>query len=61
MKPFSLVAAVVFGLIALLQLVRLVQGWSVVINGIDIPLWVSVIACLVATGLAIMVWREAHQ
>ena len=61
MKPFSVIAAVVFVLVALAQLVRLVLGWPVVVNGISIPLWASAIACLVAAGLAIMVWREAHQ
>ena len=61
MKPFTLIAAVVFALVALLQLVRFVLEWPVVINGINIPLWASVIAFLVATGLAVMVWREARQ
>ena len=49
MKPFSLIAAVVFALVALLQLVRFVLEWPVVINGINVPLWASVIAFLVAT------------
>ena len=61
MKPFSLIAAVVFAFVALVQLVRYVLEWPVVINGISIPLWASVIAFPVATGLAVMVWREARQ
>ena len=61
MKPFSVIAAVVFALVALAQLLRLVLGWSVVVNGISIPLWASAIACLVAAGLAVMMWREARQ
>ena len=61
MKPFSAISAVVFALVALAQLLRLVLGWPVVINGINIPLWASAIACLVAAGLAVMVWREARQ
>ena len=61
MKPFSAIAAVVFVLIALAQLLRLVLGWPVVVNGIDIPVWPSAIACLVAAGLAVMVWREARE
>ena len=61
MKPFSAMAAVVFVLVALAQLLRLVLGWPVVVNGINIPLWASAIACLVAAGLAVMVWREARQ
>ena len=61
MKPFSTLAAVVFALVALAQLLRLVLGWPVVVNGVNIPLWASAIACLVAAGLAVMVWREARQ
>jgi hypothetical protein len=61
MKPFSAIAVVVFVLVALAQLLRLVLGWPVVVNGINIPLWASAIACLVAAGLAVMVWREARQ
>ena len=61
MKPFSAIAAVVFALVALAQLLRLVLGWSVVVNGISIPLWASAIACLVAAALAVMMWREARQ
>ncbi len=61
MKPFSAIAAVVFALVALAQLLRLVLGWPVVVNGINIPLWASAIACLVAAGLAVMVWREVRR
>ena len=61
MKPFSAIAAVVFALVALAQLLRLALGWSIVVNGISIPLWASAIACLVAGGLAVMVWREARR
>jgi hypothetical protein len=61
MKRFSTIAAVVFALVALAQLLRLVLGWSIVVNGISIPLWASAIACLVAGGLAVMVWREARR
>jgi hypothetical protein len=61
MKPFSVIAALVLVFVALAQLLRLVLGWSVVVNGVSIPLWASGIACLVAAGLAAMVWREARQ
>ena len=61
MKPFSVIAALMLGLVALMQLLRLILGWSVVVNGFGIPLWPSAVACLVAAGLAVMVWREARQ
>ena len=61
MKPFSAIAGVVLAIVALVQLLRLVMGWSVVVNGISIPLWASAVACVVAAGLAAMVWREARH
>ena len=61
MKPFSTIAVVVFALVALLQLLRFVLGWEVVVNGMSIPLWASAAAFVVATGLAAMVWRESHR
>jgi len=58
MRPFTSVAIVVFALVAVLQLIRFLEAWRVTIDGIDIPLWVSPIAAIVAAALAFMVWRE---
>ena len=58
MKPFTLLAVVVFTLVSLAQLLRVVLDWTVVINGITIPPWVSLVAFAVAGLLAVMVWRE---
>jgi membrane associated rhomboid family serine protease len=58
MKPFTLVAVVVFTLVALLQLLRVVLGWDVTINGFHVPAWASLVAFAVAALLAVMVWRE---
>ena len=58
MKPFTALAVVVFSLVALLQLLRVLMGWVVTVNGIVIPIWASAGACLIAVMLAIMIWRE---
>jgi len=58
MKPFTTIAVVVFAAVALLQLVRVVEGWDVAIAGVHLPIWASVIMCAVAALLAVMVWRE---
>ena len=60
MKPFTGVAVAVFALVALVQLLRLVLGWDVVIGGVSIPAWVSVVAFLVAATLAVMLRRETR-
>jgi hypothetical protein len=60
-KPFTAVAIVILSLMALLQLVRIILRWTVIVNGIAIPLWVSGIAVLVAGTCAVMLAREARQ
>jgi hypothetical protein len=60
LKPFTSIAVGVFALVALLQLLRVVLAWEVTINGFVIPLWASVVACVVAATLAIMLRRESR-
>ena len=60
MKPFAALAVLVFSLVALLQLLRAFFGWEVTVNGLFIPLWASIIACLVAAALAFALWRETR-
>ena len=61
MKPFTTVAILFLGLLSALQLLRFLQGWEVIVNGVSIPTWASGIACVVAGGLAIMLWRESRR
>jgi len=49
---YSLLCALIFTLVAALQLVRAIGGWSVTIGKTSIPLWASWLACVVATILA---------
>ena len=58
MKPFTTIAVAVFSLVALLQLLRVLMGWEVVVGGLHIPIWASLVAFVVAAGLAVMLWRE---
>ena len=60
MKPYSTIAVVVFAIVAVLHLVRIGMGWEVIVNGITMPLWVSVVGTIIAGGLAILLWREGR-
>ena len=60
-RPFSMLATIVFALVAGAHLHRLVFQWDVVANGTRIPLWTSVVGVLVAGALAIGVWWESRQ
>jgi len=61
MKPFSTIAVVVFASVSLVHLLRIFQGWEVIVYGITIPLWVSIVGAIIAGGLAILIWREARS
>jgi hypothetical protein len=60
-KPFTTIAAILFALIALLQLLRFLLRWEVTLNGAVVPVWLSGVAFVVAGGLAVMVWRENRR
>jgi hypothetical protein len=60
-KPFTLAAVTVFSIVALVQLLRLLTGWEVTIEGFAVPIWASGVAVVVAGGLAVTVWRERLQ
>ena len=49
---FLLVTSSVFGLIALLHALRLIDGWNVTIGEWAVPVWVSAVGFLLAGYLA---------
>ena len=49
---YSRLAAAVFALIGLLQLLRAAAGWQITLNGMAIPIWASWIAAVAALLLA---------
>ena len=51
-KTFVAVAAVIYGLVALLHLFRIVMGWSIVIDAWTVPMWLSWIGLVVAGALS---------
>jgi hypothetical protein len=60
-KTFSLVASVIFLIIALGHLSRLVFHWSVSLGGWAVPSWVSWVAVLVFAYLALEGFRLAKK
>ena len=51
-KTFVTVATVIFALVAVLHLLRLVIGWSIIIDTWTVPMWVSWVGLVVAGGLS---------
>jgi membrane protein implicated in regulation of membrane protease activity len=61
MKPVALIVSILLVLIAVAHLVRLVFGMEIVIAGMVVPMWISPIACVVMTVLAVLLWRESRR
>jgi hypothetical protein len=62
MKPFSLVGSVIFGVIAVLHLLRLtLYQVDVVVGNLHIPLWISVAGFLVTAILSYGLWTESRN
>jgi putative Mn2+ efflux pump MntP len=52
-KSYSRLAALIFAVVAVLQVIRAVSGWPVTVGATtSIPLWASWVACVIAGVLA---------
>ena len=60
-RPFTMVAAIVFGLFALVHAYRLMTDFQVIVGTHAIPQSVSWIAIIVAGGLSVMLFRESRR
>ena len=60
MKPFTMAAAVLLGVVALAHLYRLVRPFEVTVAGDLIPQWASIVGVAVAGGISVMLWRESR-
>ena len=60
-KPMTKITAWLFMLGALIHLMRLLFGWSVIVGTTMVPLWASAIIIPVALVIAFLLMREAHS
>ncbi|KKS80013.1 MAG: hypothetical protein UV54_C0019G0003 [Candidatus Beckwithbacteria bacterium GW2011_GWA2_43_10] len=51
-QTYYRVTGVIFGIVALLHLLRLILGWSVNVGPYNIPMWVSYFGLVVAAYLS---------
>jgi Mn2+/Fe2+ NRAMP family transporter len=59
-KPFTWIAAAIFGLIAIVHILRLFTHFRVVLGSHEIPMWLSYVAIVVTAFLSWMLCREAR-
>jgi len=57
MHRYVLVSGLFLILLACVQLLRLILRWRVTVAGVEIPLWPSAVAALIAGSLAIWAFR----
>jgi hypothetical protein len=58
-RSYAVLAATVFAVVAVLQFVRALNGWTVVIGSTDIPVGASWVACSAALLLAVLGYLAA--
>ena len=52
-KDFVIVSTIIFALVAVMHLIRLVLGWSMVLGMTSVPFWASLLVLLISASLAI--------
>lgn len=61
MKPVTTIVAILLLAISIAHLLRVILQVDVVANGVNIPLWLSILGCIVPAVLALMLWRENRK
>lgn len=60
-KPFTLIAAIIFGLMVLLHVYRIATHFQVIFGSHTVPQGVSWIALVVTGGMSWMLFRESSR
>ena len=61
MKPVTTIVAILLMAISIAHLLRLIFQVNVVANGVNIPIWLSIVGCIIPAVLAFMLWRENRK
>jgi len=59
MKPAHTLSIALLVLVAVGHVLRLLFQWELVINGMTVPMWPSVLAIVGFFGIAVALWRES--
>ena len=60
-RPFTLIAAVIFALMALAHAYRLATHFQIVAGSHALPLWISIVAIVVTAIVAVGQFRESRR
>lgn len=56
-RSYAAISSIIFLLVAILQLLRVVLNWDVMISGWHVPTWASIVAVVVAGFLSFTGFR----
>jgi hypothetical protein len=61
MRRYTLVSGLFLTLLACVQLLRFVMRWPVRVADVDIPVWISGVAVLIAGSFAVWAFRVSSR
>ncbi|MCG2713119.1 MAG: hypothetical protein L6416_12465 [Candidatus Omnitrophica bacterium] len=60
-KTYLLAVTMFFSIVSIFHLLRLVFRWNAVISGWTIPLWISLVGCIISGILAYMGFKLSKR
>ena len=60
-KPFTMIASIIFAIMAVVHVIRLVTHFRIVAGAHEIPMWASWLGILIPAVLAWGTYREARR
>ena len=60
-KPFTLIAAAIFAIMALVHIYRIATDFQIIVGSHSLPMSVSYLAFVVTGILAVMLYRESQR
>ena len=61
MKPVTTIVSILLMVISIAHFLRLILQVDIVVNGVNIPIWLSILGCIIPAVLAFMLWRENRK
>ncbi len=58
MKPATTITVIFLLIVSIAHLLRLILQVKIMTNLFEVPMWMSVPACIVTAALAIWLWKE---
>jgi len=61
MKPVTTIVVILLFIVSIGHLLRIVLQVEIIAAGIQLPVWLSIVGCIVSAILALLLWRENRK